>query len=220
MLEAISSRFNQAVSINGSSNHHCMHHSVKVLSIFIGACLIHNIWKKKHSQAVENVCELGVLKVVSYTIDVRNLEEIVRDIHEANKNLKSQIDELKKNKAEMKNTIDKLSETTKKFQEENATLKQSIEQLRESRLSLEETIDRIQDYRHHLTLQVDELATRNKELNMNVELRKEKSEAFNTKFKKIEEQLAILEQQRKEEQARHEKVMLSSQVLQKVKAKT
>ena len=209
LIEAISARFNQAVSINGSSNHQWMHRSVKVLAVFIGACLIHNLWKKKHSQAAENVCELGVLKVVSYTIDVRNLEEIVGDIQEENQNLEFQVDELKKTNAELKNIADAFSETTARLKEDNAMLQQSIQQIRKIRVSTEKTISQLMEFKPHIINLTEKMAEVHQEVNKCIELSKEKRETFNADIHKLEEQLAILEQQKQEEQARHEKVMSS-----------
>ena len=213
MLEALSSSFNQSVSINGSSDHQWMHHSVKILAVFIGACLIHNLWKKKLFQSAENVCELGVLKVVSYTIDTKNLEEIGSDIQEENQNLELQVDELKKNNAELKNTAANFSETTAKIKKENDTLKQSIEQLRENRIAIEKITNRLEEFTPRVQKLSQDVKDLCKAVNRRVELGKEEQEAstkaFNTEWEKIEEQFAILEQQRQEEQARHEKVMSS-----------
>lgn len=135
MLEATSARFNQAVYMDGSSNHQWMHHSVTVLSVLMVGCLIHNIWKKKHSQAFGNVCGLGVLQVVSYNIDVRNLEDIMIDFQEEKQKLELQVSELSRKNTELKREItplreqaDTLLKTETDLREEIVTLQATMNQ--------------------------------------------------------------------------------------------
>ena len=198
MLEATSARFNQAVYMDGSSNHQWMHHSVTVLSVLMVGCLIHNIWKKKHSQAFGNVCGLGVLQVVSYNIDVRNLEDIMIDFQEEKQKLELQVSELSRKNTELKREITPLREQADTLLKTETDLREEIVTLQATMNQQEIQIESFKKRVGEFGGEIDHVEDTSKKLIDNTKIFQDQMQALQEKVedtnKKFQDQMQALQE--------------------------